>query len=819
MKKTLFSVLLIIFALFMFGFNTPSLRGIAGEQDNAVQILTGQTFGQSFTSLHAGLDGVNIDIIPPDQESNKVIVRLYENALNRRLIFEEDQFITYQPDQISYRIDLDLQKDSYLRDYFLEIEWHGDRPLIVLTAPADSYDQGAFYLGESPLEAQLGFILHYDGFFKILGLAKQSLIWLWYLELTSLAFILPGWALLLLTWRSWKKYRFLVKAAMSAGVSFAVYPLLLLLTDFVGFHPGELFYVWVPVFLGSGYLIWQNREDLQRIYKQPQSLLTHLKKFVRAHFSWLNLTTLVVVLSVIVLRLWIIRTLTVPLWGDSYQHTVITQLILDNKGLFESWLPYAPYESLSIHFGFHVNSAIFAWISNSSASYAVIWMGQIANIFAVLALYPLARQFSKDNKWLGCCVIFVAGLLLKLPMFYVNWGRYPQLIALSLMPIAFFMILEIVFSSDREIKKIFTTSFILAGMALCYYRSPLFMLIFLPIFITEITKWLKKKTKNKSIWLWKALLLLFLTITLLIPIIPRLSQGELVESVGYKQTSPLNNQFKTIISGWQSVTNYYHWILLILATLAVAFAIITKQWEVSLMPLGVFLLQSYGLGTLINLPFSNFSNVFSILILLYIPLAILIGYLISEIKQFLIRYSDALPALVIIITSLILVYSHKNLLDKKSFEYVTWSDQRAFEWIKNNVDESSLFLVDGFNIYDGTSSVGSDGGWWIPLLAERDNTMPPQYAMLNESPIKPGYSKEVVEIINTFSQTDPTTTEGFSAMCKWGISHIYIGQKQGLMNQAEPLLKWKTWQEVPFLDLIYAEDRVRIFTFDRSICQ
>ena len=237
------------------------------------------------------------------------------------------------------------------------------------------------------------------------------------------------------------------------------------------------------------------------------------------------------------------------------------------------------------------------------------------------------------------------------------------------------------------------------------------------------------------------------------------------------------------------------------------------------MPLGVLLLQSYGLGTLINLPFSNFSNVFSILIVLYIPLAILIGYLISEIKLFSIKDSDALPALVIIIISFILVYSNKNLLDKKSFEYVTWPDQRAFEWIKDNVDESSLFLVDGFNIYDGTSSVGSDGGWWIPLLAERDNTMPPQYALLNESSIKPDYSKEVVEIIKTFSLTDPTTTEGRLAMCKWGISHIYIGQKQGQMNQAEPLLKWKTWQEVPFIELIYTEDQVRIFTFDRSICE
>jgi len=417
-------------------------------------------------------------------------------------------------------------------------------------------------------------------------------------------------------------------------------------------------------------------------------------------------------------------------------------LIIDNKGLFVSWLPYAPYESLTVHLGFHVNSAIFAWLSNSSASYAVIWIGQIANVLAVIGLYPLANRLIRKNAWIGISVIFVAGLLLKLPVYYVNWGRYPQLISLSLMPVAFFMIVESVLSIDLRIKKIFATSLVLAGMALCYYRSPLFMLIFLPIFIIEMIKWLKNEIKSKSIWIWKTLLILLLTIILLMPIIPRLTQGVLVESVSYKQTSPLINQLKTIVLGWQSVTNYYHWIFLILAALAMVFAIITKQWEVSLMPLGVFLLQSYGFGTLINLPFSNFSNVFSILILLYIPLSFLIGYLISKFAVFLDNHSKVLPAFIIIILSIIMTYSNKNLINKKIYEYVTWPDQRAFQWIKENTDESALFLVDGFNIYNGTSSVGSDGGWWISLLAERANTMPPQYALLNEKPIDPNYSKD-----------------------------------------------------------------------------
>jgi hypothetical protein len=273
------------------------------------------------------------------------------------------------------------------------------------------------------------------------------------------------------------------------------------------------------------------------------------------------------------------------------------------------------------------------------------------------------------------------------------------------------------------------------------------------------------------------------------------------------------------VESWRQVTGYYPKFSFYLAGIAVLLSIFQDQWGFMVLPIGIILLQVYQLGRLIDFPLSNFVEVFSIIILLYIVFGLLIGYLFDQITTWIKAKSADLTPIFYLILVMWITLSSENVIDKKNFQYVTWADQRAFEWIKNNVDESSLFLVNGFNIYDGTSSVGSDGGWWIPLLAERNNTMPPQYAMLNESPIKPGYSQDIVEIINTFSQTDPSTIEGRSAMCKWQISHIYIGQKQGLMNQVEPLLKWKSWQEVPFLDLIYAEDRVRIFTFDRSICQ
>ena len=576
MKKTSFILFILFSTMFLLGSGIQKPLSVDDDLGFIYEINRNQNFGQSFTSLHTGLNGISINLSTLRPTSNQIIVRLYENISNRKLISEETHTILFEPDKYFHKLTLPLQKTSYLKDYFIEIEWQGDQTLFVQTAPAESYDQGAFYYDSNPQDAQLEFILHYDPFVKILGLVKQFIIWIWDLILTALVFVIPGWAILLFTWKSWSNYDVLIKIATSAAVSFAFYPILMLFTDIIGFHPGEIIYVWFPIITASSYLIWRYRATLNYILTHPKTQWDKLKTLLRSSFSWNEIAMIFIVLLVILIRLWIIRTLQVPLWGDSYQHSMITQLILDNQGLFESWLPYAPYESLTVHFGFHVNSAIFAWISNSTANYAVIWVGQVVNVLAVIGLYPLANRLTRKNDWIGIFVIFVAGLLLKLPVYYVNWGRYPQLIALGLLPVAFFMILETVFLSDMEIKKIFTTSFVLAGMALCYYRSPLFMLIFLPIFITEIIKWQKNTTK-KPMWLWKALLILLLTAILLLPIIPRLNQGELIESVSYKQTSPLINQFKTIISGWQSVTNYYHWIFFILAALAVIFAIITKQ--------------------------------------------------------------------------------------------------------------------------------------------------------------------------------------------------------------------------------------------------
>ncbi|MFN2280805.1 MAG: hypothetical protein ACK2TZ_03005, partial [Anaerolineales bacterium] len=77
--------------------------------------------------------------------------------------------------------------------------------------------------------------------------------------------------------------------------------------------------------------------------------------------SWPRLALLFTIALIIAVRFWVIRSLDAPMWGDSYQHTMIAQLIVDHGGLFDSWQPYAEMTTFTYHFGFHSLVAVFHW--------------------------------------------------------------------------------------------------------------------------------------------------------------------------------------------------------------------------------------------------------------------------------------------------------------------------------------------------------------------------------------------------------------------------------------------------------------------------
>src|SRR5438876_1216387 len=85
---------------------------------------------------------------------------------------------------------------------------------------------------------------------------------------------------------------------------------------------------------------------------------------------------LALVATALLVRLYLVRGLPVGLWGDSYHHTMIAQLLVDHRGLFSSWQPYAPLTTLTYHYGFHSNVAFFYWLTGIPVTTSVLYVGQ-----------------------------------------------------------------------------------------------------------------------------------------------------------------------------------------------------------------------------------------------------------------------------------------------------------------------------------------------------------------------------------------------------------------------------------------------------------
>ena len=777
-----------------------------------ISITSGESVGQTFTSLHRGLNEIGITLSSESTVSGNLKLDLYHN-LSKTLLLSKEYPVSVSTPKY-FVLDFETQTDSYLNDYFIELNWNGSGPISFQTNISESYDQGSLYVNSSPVLAQLSFSLAYDRVQLSLGLALIVFKWFWQFLLTLLILLLPGWAVMTYCWSGWKEYDFFLRLALAFGFSYAFYPILFLLTDLINFHPGEVFFVWIVIGVSVVLLLLFYWPDIQNSRLSIKKLISHLRP---DSVNWLDASFLLILLVIFLVKFWALRTLDTPMWGDSYQHTVITQLILDNKGLFDSWQPYVPYESLTVHFGFHAISAVYAWISNQNASQSVLWIGQISNALAALSLYPIAFKIAGNKKYAGMIAVVIAGLVLKYPNYYVNWGRYAQLSGQVLLPLVGFLLVESLFSSKNSKKNLTIVSVFLGGMALCYYRMPFFLIIWLPLLFGEMLVWLKTK-ENKFLPLFTRIALILLgMLVLLVPLFSRIFGGTLAESVGNVQPPTLNEAVSTFITNLKSTKEYYSQPLLILAVISAVIGLLIKQWRVLAVVLGLVLLHAYNIGTVINLPFSNFIDNFSIQIMAYIGLSVTIAYLLALIFDNLEKIHRGIPVFLFCVISLFFAFTAKNVTDKKH-EMVTRPDLRAFDWIVDNTEQDDLFLVNGFTIYDNTSGVGSDAGWWLSLLTDRENTMPPQYAVLNEKPESLDYTDWTVDVVNLFETHPPTSEEGKTAMCNWGIDYIYIGQKQGSVNDPTPLLNWREWDNVPHLTLAFAEDHVRIYQFDSSLC-
>jgi hypothetical protein len=147
---------------------------------------------------------------------------------------------------------------------------------------------------------------------------------------------------------------------------------------------------------------------------------------------------------------------------------------------------------------------------------------------------------------------------------------------------------------------------------------------------------------------------------------------------------------------------------------------------------------------------------------------------------------------------------------------VTRPDIQAMAWIRANTSINTRLLVNDFPAYGGGLIVGSDSGWWLPLLARRLTSLPPMPYGTEQSPVRMNY----VEFINL--QAKLVQTRGLGAyevrnlMLGQGVKYVFIGQRQGIVgNPDAPRLRAATLLGSSYCQLVYHRDGVYVFQLDR----
>lgn len=523
-------------------------------------------------------------------------------------------------------------------------------------------------------------------------------------------------------------------------------------------------------------------------------------------------------------RLLAIRSVDAPLWGDSVHHVVMAQLMLDNGGLFTSWEPYAPYHSLTVQFGFPALAAVYAWVSGLNGLTATLVAGQIVNGLAVVCLYPLAVRIAGGHRWAGAGALLAAGLLSTMPAGYVNWGRYAQLAGQAILPVAFVLTWAALRTPRLAwglltLAGATTTGMLLASYRMPHYYAGLLLALaagwMLPAWRTDWRRWLRGGIRMALVGLVAA--------GLFAPwaLVTSGSQLAAVVSAGDRA----GTAWEAVVADyriWADITLYVPPILVIATLAGLGWSLARRQWLVATMGVWILALAGTSAGRLVGVPGTSATQSFSFIIALYLPVGVVAGWLFAQLVELAVRFGGNPARWAVGLVMLLLVAGgavrQAGIVDPQ-YIIVTRPDLQAMAWIRAETPASSRFLVEGFRIFSGFTAVGSDAGWWIPLLAGRANTMPPQYAIVNEAPSLPDYTRRVVGLVAVLETASLGSPEGLRALCAEEVSHVYIGQGQGRVGLgASQLFALGELGGSPAFEPVYRRDRVAIYALRPEVC-
>ncbi len=392
----------------------------------------------------------------------------------------------------------------------------------------------------------------------------------------------------------------------------------------------------------------------------------------------------------LVFRLAFIKNLLLPPYSDSLFHVQLSDSFLASGGLIEFLRNQGFY-----HFGIH---ALTAWASSLGGNDPVTMIALVGQWFIFASSLGV---FALLLSWFHRLPEAVIGSLLSVftwsfPAFTANWGKYPTLAAVALLP-ALFTVGALAFRREEHRTRLVALLVLTCAGSLIFHAR-LLVVYALILIVWAVDAWLGKiHTASTLRWLQTGLMLGALALLL------------------------LNRELATAYL----FTSIPASVLLVITFPFLAAKPSRQVRWVSLLIIGILLLLSIntplflpgGADTLIDLPFAA--------AILFLPIA---GWLVSgvfafarECKKYLIHETLVRLVLLLGIFSFGLLSTHYS--PDPCCDWARPIDLAAFRWMKRNLPADAIVYIAGLE--NKGRMAGVDAGLWINHQTGRQtNTLP-----------------------------------------------------------------------------------------------
>ena len=611
---------------------------------------------------------------------------------------------------------------------------------------------------------------------------------------------LPGYALLTLT-SAWREWRHLQRLCLAMGVSIALYPVLYYFARWLA--PGFAFRPWmwwVLLAASIGVIAISWRRHRGSIGRPDAGALAFVAIVLLSFLS----------------RAWVAVDYPYPAWSDSLHHAMTTELTAAQGRLPWNLLPYFDVPLTMYHLGLYALTGTVVQLTQAPAYSALLWTAQMLNTFGVFGVFlVLDRYVSRTAAVAGA---LTAGLLAHQPAFYVNWGRFTQLASQTVLLIAWVMTVDTLVHWRhrwrnrrwRLLWQVLFAALVTAALFMLHFRAAAFYLLLLGptvLFLAWRAWWRHRLgalvVATAAIGVLALLLVspvLWEALARYIGMYAELAQTTTVSASDLKEIESRYFSMSLDTFPYLMAHPWLAW----LAVIGAGIGLVRRNLITWLAVVWTALLTMLGYVYLLGIPILAVTNLGAVLIMFYLPIALVIGVAVEEILRLLPARQagwmrkGVLVAAVGIAVPFVVVRAH----DVEPFRFfVTDQDMRAMAWIDANLPLDAAFAVNT-TFFLPNAPHGTDAGYWIPYFTHRKTNT----GVMNSSSANNEHARQVLAISSLAKalEGDPST---LAKLRDQGYEYVYIGARgnfDGAGLNAEALVR------SGYADLIYADGGVAI---------